>query len=186
MTCHVKWMLADGPITDEVIQKIVEAVVYHKGNYGKYIPPCYGVFSDADSVIYNLGKILDHDQKPEEYLPEGLEHREMLLKIFNICIPLILAHFSNQYNSGLPNKNLPNKDESIFPDRVQLPNIKPREVTIPKIDKLSYDAAGRAYPPNPEDDSSWDKIYEFEGKYYELVGDREHKEWSEVADKPKN
>ena len=54
---------------------------------------------------------------------------------------------------------------------------------IPKITELSYDGSGRAYPPNPEDLSSWDKTYEFEGKYYELVGDYEHKEWSEVEAK---
>lgn len=88
MTAHIKWMKAD-PLTDEVIQKIVEAVVYHKQSYGNYVPPCYGVFSDGDSVIYNLGKILDHNQEPEEYLPEDLENRELLLDIFKRCLPKI-------------------------------------------------------------------------------------------------
>jgi len=55
--------------------------------------------------------------------------------------------------------------------------------TIPKITKLFYDSSGRAYPPMPSVKSNWDKTYEYEGKYYKLVGDNEHKEWSQVQKK---
>ena len=49
-----------------------------------------------------------------------------------------------------------------------------------KKGKLNFDQSGRAYPDNPRVKENWDCIWEFEGKYYELVGDNEHKEWDEV------
>jgi hypothetical protein len=49
-----------------------------------------------------------------------------------------------------------------------------------KKGKLNYDQSGRAYPPNPRVKENWDCIWEYEGKYYKLVGDNEHKEWDEV------
>ena len=49
-----------------------------------------------------------------------------------------------------------------------------------KKGKLNYDQSGRAYPPNPRVDENWSCIWEYEGKYYKLVGDNEHKEWDEV------
>ncbi len=49
-----------------------------------------------------------------------------------------------------------------------------------KKGKLNYDQSGRAYPDNPRDKENWDCIWECEGKYYKLVGDKEHKEWDEV------
>ena len=49
-----------------------------------------------------------------------------------------------------------------------------------KKGNLNYDQTGRAYPDNPEVKENWDCIWENDGKYYELVGDNEHKEWEEV------
>jgi len=49
-----------------------------------------------------------------------------------------------------------------------------------KKGKLNYDQSGRAYPNNPRVKENWDCIWEYEGKYYKLVGDNEHKEWDEV------
>ena len=49
-----------------------------------------------------------------------------------------------------------------------------------KKGKLNYDQSGRAYPPNPRVKENWDCIWAYEGKYYKLVGDNEHKEWDEV------
>jgi hypothetical protein len=49
-----------------------------------------------------------------------------------------------------------------------------------KKGKLNYDQSGRAYPDNPRLKENWDSIWEYEGKYYKLVGDNEHKEWDEV------
>ena len=49
-----------------------------------------------------------------------------------------------------------------------------------KKGKLNYDQSGRAYPPNPRVKENWSCIWEYEGKYYKLVGDNEHKEWDEV------
>ena len=49
-----------------------------------------------------------------------------------------------------------------------------------KKGKLNYDQSGRAYPLNPRVKENWDCIWEYEGKYYKLVGDNEHKEWDEV------
>ena len=49
-----------------------------------------------------------------------------------------------------------------------------------KKGKLNYDQSGRAYPPNPRVDENWSCLWEYEGKYYKLVGDNEHKEWDEV------
>jgi len=49
-----------------------------------------------------------------------------------------------------------------------------------KKGKLNYDQSGRAYPDNPRLKENWDSIWEYEGKYYKLVGDNEHKEWSRV------
>lgn len=88
MTAHIKWMKKD-PVTTDVIKQIVDALIYHKQSTGRYLPGCYGIFSDGDSVIYNLGRMLTWDQQPEEFLPEDIEDRDMLLEIFNRCIPLI-------------------------------------------------------------------------------------------------
>lgn len=49
-----------------------------------------------------------------------------------------------------------------------------------KKGKLNYDGSGRAYPDNPKVKENWDCIWYNNGKYYELVGDSEHKEWEEV------
>jgi len=49
-----------------------------------------------------------------------------------------------------------------------------------KKGNLNYDQSGRAYPDNPRLKENWDSIWEYEGKYYKLVGDNEHKEWDEV------
>ena len=49
-----------------------------------------------------------------------------------------------------------------------------------KKGNLNYDQSGRAYPDNPEVKENWNCIWEKDGKYYELVGDNEHKEWEEV------
>jgi hypothetical protein len=49
-----------------------------------------------------------------------------------------------------------------------------------KKGNLNYDQSGRAYPDNPELKENWDCIWEHDDKYYELVGDNEHKEWEEV------
>ena len=49
-----------------------------------------------------------------------------------------------------------------------------------KKGKLNYDQSGRAYPDNPRLKENWDSIWEYEGKYYKLVGGYGHKEWSEV------
>ena len=49
-----------------------------------------------------------------------------------------------------------------------------------KKGKLNYDQSGRAYPDNPRLKENWDSIWEYEGKYYKLVGDNEHKEWNRV------
>jgi len=49
-----------------------------------------------------------------------------------------------------------------------------------KKGKLNYDQSGRAYPDNPRLKENWDSIWKYEGKYYKLVGDNEHKEWDEV------
>lgn len=49
-----------------------------------------------------------------------------------------------------------------------------------KKGNLNYDQSGRAYPDNPELKENWDCIWEHDDKYYELVGDYEHKEWEEV------
>ena len=49
-----------------------------------------------------------------------------------------------------------------------------------KKGKLNFDQSGRAYPDNPRVKENWDYIWEYEGKYYKLVGDNEHKEWDEV------
>ena len=49
-----------------------------------------------------------------------------------------------------------------------------------KKGNLNYDQSGRAYPDNPEVKENWNCIWEKDGKYYELVGDNEHKEWGEV------
>lgn len=49
-----------------------------------------------------------------------------------------------------------------------------------KKGNLNYDQSGRAYPDNPELSENWDCIWENDGKYYELVGDDQHKEWEEV------
>ena len=49
-----------------------------------------------------------------------------------------------------------------------------------KKGKLNYDQSGRAYPNNRNIKENWECIWEHDGKYYQLVGDDEHKEWSEV------
>ena len=49
-----------------------------------------------------------------------------------------------------------------------------------KKGKLNYDQSGRAYPDNPRLKENWDSIWEYEGKYYKLVGGYGHKEWDEV------
>ena len=49
-----------------------------------------------------------------------------------------------------------------------------------KKGELNYDQSGRAYPDNPRVKENWDSIWEYQGKYYKLVGDDEHKEWDEV------
>ena len=49
-----------------------------------------------------------------------------------------------------------------------------------KKGKLNYDQSGRAYPDNPRLKENWDSIWEYEGKYYKLVGGYGHKEWSRV------
>ena len=51
---------------------------------------------------------------------------------------------------------------------------------IIKKGKLNYDQSGRAYPDNPQVKENWDCVWENDGKYYELIGDNEHKEWEEV------
>jgi nicotinamide phosphoribosyltransferase len=55
-----------------------------------------------------------------------------------------------------------------------------------KVGKLNYDQSGRAYPDNPRVDENWSCIWEYEGKYYKLVGDDEHKEWEEITAEPKH
>ena len=50
-----------------------------------------------------------------------------------------------------------------------------------KKGNLNFDQSGRAYPDEPQIQENWNCIWECEGKYYELVGDNEHKEWSEVT-----
>lgn len=49
-----------------------------------------------------------------------------------------------------------------------------------KKGKLNYDQSGRAYPDNPSLKENWNCIWKNDDKYYELVGDNEHKEWDEV------
>ena len=49
-----------------------------------------------------------------------------------------------------------------------------------KKGNLNYDQSGRAYPNNPKLKENWDCIWKHGDKYYELVGDNEHKEWEEV------
>ena len=49
-----------------------------------------------------------------------------------------------------------------------------------KKGNLNYDQSGRAYPDNPELSENWDCIWKYGDKYYELVGDDQHKEWEEV------
>ena len=49
-----------------------------------------------------------------------------------------------------------------------------------KKGNLNYDGSGRAYPDNPQIKENWNCIWENNGKYYKLVGDNEHKEWSEI------
>lgn len=49
-----------------------------------------------------------------------------------------------------------------------------------KKGNLNFDQTGRAYPDNPHIEENWDCIWEYEGKYYKLVGDINHKEWEEV------
>lgn len=57
-----------------------------------------------------------------------------------------------------------------------------RKNKVIKIKKgnLNYDQSGRAYPDNPEVKENWNCIWEYDGKYYKLVGDGSHKEWDEV------
>ena len=49
-----------------------------------------------------------------------------------------------------------------------------------KKGNLNYDQSGRAYPNNPKLKENWDCIWKYGDKYYELVGDDQHKEWEEV------
>lgn len=49
-----------------------------------------------------------------------------------------------------------------------------------KKGNLNYDQSGRAYPDNPRLKENWDCIWKYGDKYYELVGDNQHKEWDEV------
>jgi hypothetical protein len=49
-----------------------------------------------------------------------------------------------------------------------------------KKGNLNFDQSGRAYPDNPQIKENWDCIWENDGRYYELIGDTEHKEWEEV------
>lgn len=92
MTAHIKWMKTE-PVTDKVIQEIVDAVVYHKQSTGNFVAPCYGIFSDGDIAIYNLGRMLNSNQQPEDFLPKDFEDREILLDIFNRCLPKVLFQF---------------------------------------------------------------------------------------------
>jgi hypothetical protein len=49
-----------------------------------------------------------------------------------------------------------------------------------KKGNLNFDQSGRAYPDNPQIKENWDCIWENDGRYYELIGDTEHKEWEQV------
>jgi hypothetical protein len=49
-----------------------------------------------------------------------------------------------------------------------------------KKGNINFDQSGRAYPDNPQIKENWDCIWENDGRYYELIGDTEHKEWEEV------
>ena len=49
-----------------------------------------------------------------------------------------------------------------------------------KKGNLNFDQTGRAYPDNPHIKENWDCIWEYEDKYYKLVGDINNKEWEEV------
>jgi hypothetical protein len=49
-----------------------------------------------------------------------------------------------------------------------------------KKGNLNFDQTGRAYPDNPHIEENWDCIWEYEGKYYKLVGGINNKEWEEV------
>ena len=49
-----------------------------------------------------------------------------------------------------------------------------------KKGNLNFDQTGRAYPDNPHIKEKWDCIWEYEDKYYKLVGDINNKEWEEV------
>ena len=53
---------------------------------------------------------------------------------------------------------------------------------IEEIDSLTFDSTGRAYPPNPEDHASWDKMYLYKGDVYMVVGSRNRKEWDKLSD----
>jgi hypothetical protein len=48
-----------------------------------------------------------------------------------------------------------------------------------KKGNLNFDQSGRAYPDNPQIKENWDCIWENDGRYYELIGDTEHKEWEQ-------
>jgi hypothetical protein len=50
-----------------------------------------------------------------------------------------------------------------------------------KKGKLNYDQLGRAYPDEPQIKENWNCIWEYNNKYYKLVGDDEYKEWEEVT-----
>ena len=49
-----------------------------------------------------------------------------------------------------------------------------------KKGNLNYDQSGRAYPDKPHIKENWNCVWEYQGKYYKLVGDNEHKEWELV------
>jgi hypothetical protein len=49
-----------------------------------------------------------------------------------------------------------------------------------KKGNLNFDQTGRAYPDNPHIKENWVCIWEYEDKYYKLVGDINNKEWEEV------
>ena len=60
------------------------------------MPLMFGIFSPGDSLIYNLAGMLQFKLKPEDDVPEGLEHRDQIIEIMNKCIQLRNDNSSGQ------------------------------------------------------------------------------------------